>query len=150
MYHALFPALYGLLGYLLYHSPDLTGTVFFILLGIFGAVGELANEIRDLEKDRFERKNTVVIVGERLAFCLMIALMCVAFVIIGIFAGIMPGFFWILPFVPLGIFLVWPVVKAMKEPGYRKRFVDAVNIRAIMMTTAMLAVYGALRLSGHL
>ncbi len=88
--------------------------------------------------------------GERLAFILMTALMGLAFVIIGVFACIVPGFFWILPFVPLGIFLIWPVVKAMQDTGYRERFVDAVNIRAIMMATAMLAVYGILRFSGHL
>ena len=80
----------------------------------------------------------------------MTALMCLAFFIIGVFACSVPGFFWILPFVPLGIFLIWPVVKAMREPSYRERFVDAVNIRAIMLAAAMLAVYGILRFSGHL
>ena len=50
VYHALFPALYGLLGYVLYHPLDLTGLVFFVLLAIFGAVGEVCNEIRDLKK----------------------------------------------------------------------------------------------------
>jgi hypothetical protein len=38
----------------------------------------------------------------------------------------------------------------MKDTGYRDRFVDAINLRAIMMATAMLAVYGILRFSGHL
>lgn len=150
VYHALFPALYGLLGFLLYHPLDLTATVFFVLLGIFGAVGELGNEIRDLEKDRYERKNTVVRLGERPAFLLMITLMGLAFVIIGIFAWIMPGFFWILPFLPLGLFLISPVYKAMNVPPYRQKFVDAINIRAIILATSMLAVYGTLRFSGYL
>lgn len=145
VYHALFPGLYGVLGYMLYHPLDLTGTVFFILLALFGAVGELANEIRDIEKDRHERKNTVVLLGERPAYILMIALMCLAFFIIGVFAIIVPGFFWILPFVPLGIFLIWPVMKAMRDPSYRVMFVDAVNIRAIILASALLAVYGILR-----
>ncbi len=147
VYHALFPALYGLLGYLLYHQPDLTGLVFFILLGIFGAVGELANEIRDLEKDRYERRNTVVVTGERPAFLLMMALMGLAFGIIGIFACIVPGYFWLLPFVPLGIILVHPVFKAMNGEGYREKFVDTINFRAIVLAVAMIAVYGSLRLS---
>jgi len=150
VYHALFPALYGILGYMLYHPPDLTSTVFFVLLGIFGAVGELGNEIRDLEKDRYERKNTVVRIGERPAFFLMITLMGLAFVIIGIFACIEPGFFWILPFVPLGLFLIHPVFKSMKEPKFREMFVDVINTRAIILATAMLAVYGTLRFYGHL
>lgn len=149
-YHALFPALYGILGYMLYNPLDLTGMVFFVLLGIFGAVGELGNEIRDIEKDRYERKNTVVMMGERPAFYLMAILMGLAFVIIGIFACIVPGFFWILPFVPLGLILMFPVFTAMNEPEYREKFVGAINTRAIWLATAMLAVYGTLRVSGHL
>jgi len=149
VYHALFPALYGLLGYMLYHPLDLTGAVFFVLLGIFGAVGELGNEIRDLEKDRYERKNTVIRIGERQAFFQMTALMGLAFVIIGIFACIVPGFFWLLPFVPLGLFLIFPVYKAMNEPIYREKFIDIINTRAIILSTAMLAVYGTLRLTGN-
>jgi 4-hydroxybenzoate polyprenyltransferase len=145
VYHALFPALYGLLGYMLYHPLDLTGIVYVVLLGIFGAVGELGNEIRDLEKDRTERKNTVVIIGERAAFLLTIVFMACAFCIIAVFAVLQPGFFWLLPFVPFGLFLVHPVVKAMKDPEYKMRFVDAINNRAIVLAAAMLAVYGFLR-----
>ena len=149
VYHALFPALYGLLGYMLYHPPDLTGLVFFILLGIFGAVGELANEIRDLEKDRYERKNTVVLLGERPGYYLMMAFMITAFAVIGIFSSIEPGFFWLLPFVPLGLILVHPVWKAMNEPGYRQKFVDVINTRAIVLAALLLAVYGIMRFTGY-
>jgi 1,4-dihydroxy-2-naphthoate octaprenyltransferase len=145
IYHALFPALYGLLGYMLYHPPDLTGIVYVVLLGIFGAVGELGNEIRDLEKDRTERKNTVVIIGERAAFFLTIAFMACAFFIIAVFSILEPGFFWLLPFVPFGLLLIHPVVKAMKEPEYKMQFVDAINNRAILLAAAMLVVYCFLR-----
>ncbi|MEI7857662.1 MAG: UbiA family prenyltransferase [Methanomicrobiales archaeon] len=145
VYHALFPALYGLLGYLLYHPLDLTGIVYVVLLGIFGAVGELGNEIRDLEKDRTERKNTVVIIGEHAAFYLTIAFMVIAFCIIAIFSVLEPGFFWLLPFVPFGLLLVQPVVKAMKDPEYKMQFVDAINNRAILLAAAMLVVYGIVR-----
>ena len=147
VYHALFPALYGLLGYVLYHPLDLTGIVYVVLLGIFGAVGELGNEIRDLEKDRTERRNTVVIIGERAAFFLTIAFMACAFCIIAVFALSEPGFFWLLPFVPFGLFLVQPVVKAMRDPVYKVQFVDAINTRAIILAAAMLVVYGLVRLT---
>jgi 4-hydroxybenzoate polyprenyltransferase len=149
VYHALFPALYGLLGYLLYHPPDLTGLVFFVLLGIFGAIGELGNEIRDLEKDRHERKNTVVLAGERIGFYLMMTLMVMAYTIIGIFASVEPGFSWLLPFVPLGLILLHPVWKAMHETGYSQKFVDVINRRAIVLTVIMLAVYGTVRYTGY-
>jgi 4-hydroxybenzoate polyprenyltransferase len=145
VYHALFPALYGLLGYVLYHPLDLTGLVFFVLLGIFGAVVEGCNEIRDLKKDRSERKNTVVLIGERRGFYLLMALMGTAFAIIGIFSLSEPGFYWLLVFVPLGIILIHPVWKAMKEPEYHQKFVDVINTRAIALAVVMLAVYGFLR-----
>jgi 1,4-dihydroxy-2-naphthoate octaprenyltransferase len=145
VYHALFPALYGLLGYVLYHTIDITGFVFFVLLGIFGAVGEVCNEIRDLKKDRSERKNTVVLIGEHRAFYLLMALMVTAFAIIGIFSLSEPGFYWLLVFVPLGFILIRPVWKAMKEPEYRQNFVDVINTRAISLAVVMLAVYGIIR-----
>ena len=145
VYHALFPALYGMLGYLLYHPLDLTGIVFFVLLGIFGAVGEVCNEIRDLKKDRSERKNTVVLIGEIWGFYLLLALMVTAFAIIGIFSLSEPGFYWLLVFVPLGFILIQPVWKAMKEPEYRQKFVDVINARAIALAVVMLAVYGIIR-----
>lgn len=148
VYHALFPALYGWLGYVLVHPLDLTGTVYVILLGIFGAVGELGNEIRDLEKDRHVRKNTVVLMGERLAFLLTLALLVAALGIITIFALVQPGFLWLLPFVPFGAILVHPVMRAMREQQYRSRFVDSINTRAILLAVAMLLVYGFGRFNG--
>lgn len=149
VYHALFPALYGLLGYRLYHPLDLTALVYFVLLGIFGAVGELGNEIRDLEKDRSERKNTVVLIGERRGYCLLMTLMVTAFAIIGIFSISEPGFFWLLPFLPMGLFLLHPVFKAMNEPEYHQKFVDVINRRAIVLAVVMLGVYGIARFTGY-
>ena len=145
VYHALFPAFYGLLGYTLYHTFDLTCFVFFVLLGIFGAVGEVCNEIRDLKKDRSERKNTVVLIGERRGFYLLIVLMGTAFAIIGVFSLSVPGFSWLLVFVPLGLILIHPAWKAMKEPEYHQKFVDVINARAIALAVVMLAVYGIMR-----
>jgi 4-hydroxybenzoate polyprenyltransferase len=150
VYHALFPALYGWLGYVLFHPLDLPGIVYVILLGIFGAVGELGNEIRDLEKDRHVRKNTVVVIGERPAFFLTIGLLGAAFVLIALFSLLEPGFLWLLPFVPFGAFLMHPVIRAMQEPDYLNRFVDTINSRAIILAAAMLVVFGFLRLTGRL
>lgn len=149
VYHALFPALYGWLGYILYHTPDLTGCVYVILLGIFGAVGELGNEIRDLDKDRHVRRNTVVLAGERAGFVLTLVLLVAALAMIAGYSVLQPGFLWLLPFVPFGAALVHPVVRAMREPAYKSRFVDTINNRAIVLAVAMLLVYGLLRLTGH-
>jgi 4-hydroxybenzoate polyprenyltransferase len=148
LYHALFPALYGWLGYVLYHPLDRTGAVFIVLLGIFGAVGELGNEIRDIEKDRYVRKNSVIVTGERPAFLLTIGLLVAALGIISVFSILEPGFLWLLPFVPFGAFLIHPVIRAMKDAEYRNRFVDTINSRAIVLAAAMLVVFGCGRLNG--
>lgn len=148
LYHALFPALYGWLGYLLCTPPDLTGIVYILLLGIFGAVGELGNEIRDLEKDRHVRKNTVVLIGERNGFFLTIALLVIAILMIALYAVIQPGFLWLLPFVPFGFVLIHPVIKSMNEPEYKARFVDIINTRAIILAVALLTVFATGRYSG--
>ena len=71
--------------------------------------------------------------------------MAAAFCIIAVFAVLEPGFFWLLPFVPFGLLLVHPVVKAMKDPEYKMKFVDAINNRAILLAAAMLVVYAIVR-----
>ena len=68
VYHAVLPMLCGMLGYLLYHPLDRTGIIFFTLLALFGVISELLNEIRDIEKDQNKRRNTVMIIGESVAF----------------------------------------------------------------------------------
>jgi len=146
VYHALFPALYGWMGYVLFQPLDLTGIVYVVLLGIFGAVGELGNEIRDLEKDRHVRKNTVVVIGERPAFFLTIALLVAALATIAIFSVTEPGYLWLLAFVPFGALLVHPVIRAMNDMEYRNRFVDTINTRAICLAAVMLIVFAYLRL----
>ncbi|MEN6442915.1 MAG: UbiA family prenyltransferase [Methanoregula sp.] len=149
IYHALFPALYGLLGYVLYHSFDLTGLVFTVLLGIFGAIGEMGNEIRDREKDRHVRKNTVALLDERPSFFLTIGLLVFAFAIIAIFAVIQPGYLWLLPFIPFGIFLVHPLYRAMKVQADRETFVDTINSRAILLVIAMVPAFMFVRYMGY-
>lgn len=148
VYHALFPALYGWLGYVLFHPLDLSGIVYVILLGIFGAVGELGNEIRDLEKDRYVRKNTVVLIGERRGFILTLLLLVLALAMITGYSLLQPGFLWLLPFVPFGAFLIHPVIKAMNDAEYHSRFVDIINSRAIILAGAMLLTYGFAHMIG--
>jgi 4-hydroxybenzoate polyprenyltransferase len=141
LYHALFPALYGLLGYAIVQPVDITGWVFVLLLGIFGAIGELGNEIRDFEKDRHTRRNSAMLIGERPACILTMALMVFAFALIACYGILQPGYTWLLPFVPAGVVLLHPVYRAMDDHTYRKVFVDAINTRSILIAAAMLLLY---------
>jgi hypothetical protein len=67
---------------------------------------------------------------------------------IAAYAVLQPGFLWLLPFVPFGALLIHPVLKAMREPAYKDRFVDTINSRAIILAAAMLLVFAGGRFSG--
>jgi 4-hydroxybenzoate polyprenyltransferase len=148
VYHGLFPALYGAMGYILYRSPDLTGAVFFLIVFIFGAVAEIFNEIRDYEKDRFIRKNFVVVAGKRRAFVVTLVLLTAALACTIAFAIISPRLYWLLVFIPFGLLLIHPVWQAMRDAQFEPLFVHTVNTRAIVLAIAMTVVFTFGELSG--
>lgn len=145
VYHGLFPGLYGAMGYLLYGVPDGTGAIFFVLVVIFGAVAEVFNEIRDLEKDRLVRKNFVIIAGKKRAFALTLALLAAALCTTALFALLHPPFYWLLAFIPFGLVLMHPVWQAMHDPAFEPLFVPAINRRATAIALAMVAVFAVIR-----
>ena len=146
LYHGLFPGLYATMGYLLYGSPDLTGTVFFSLVFIFGAVAEIFNEIRDFAKDRFIRKNFVVIAGKARAFAVTLVLMTAVLGTTALFALLHPPFRWLLVFIPFGLLLIHPVWQAMYDLRFEPLFVSTINHRAIALAIAMVVVFVIIRL----
>jgi len=146
LYHGLFPALYGAMGYLLYGSPDLTGAVFFSLVFIFGAVAEIFNEIRDFAKDRLIRKNFVVVAGKARAFAVTLVLMTIALSTTALFALLHPPFRWILVFIPFGLLLIHPVWQAMYDLRFEPLFVATINRRAIALAITMVVVFAIIRL----
>jgi 4-hydroxybenzoate polyprenyltransferase len=148
MYHGMFPALYGAMGYLLYRAPDSTGAVFVLIVFVFGAVAEIFNEIRDYTKDRAVRRNFVVIAGKQQAFAATLAAMTVAIAGTATVAIMQPQFYWLLLFVPFSLFLVHPVWKAMWDARYESTFVGTVNIRAILLASSMIAGFALARYYG--
>ena len=150
IYHAILPMLCGMLGYLLYHPFDRMGIIFFSLLAIFGIISELLNEIRDIEKDRNKRRNSVMIIGERAAFKWTIALMVLALILCAFLVSVEMGYFWLLPLFPFGLILIKPVVRAMNDAGYRATFVEEMNTRTIKVAGISLLLYCALRFFGFM
>ena len=148
VYHAVLPMLCGMLGYLLYSPLDLTGVIFFSLMAIFGIISELFNEIRDIEKDRNSRRNSVVIMGERAAFKWTIALMVLALVLCAYLVSVQMGYYWLLPLFPFGLLLIRPVIRAMNDTGYKAEFVEEMNTQAIKVAGISLLVFCALRFAG--
>jgi 4-hydroxybenzoate polyprenyltransferase len=147
-YHAVLPMLCGMLGYLLYHPFDRMGIIFFSLLALFGIISELLNEIRDIEKDRNKRKNSVMIIGERAAFEWTIVLMVLSLVLCAFLVSVEMGYYWLLPLFPFGIILIKPVYKAMNDTTYRAKFVNEMNTQTIKVAGISLLVYCALRFFG--
>ena len=145
VYHAILPMLCGMLGYLLYSPLDLTGIIFFSLLAIFGIISELLNEIRDIEKDRITRTNSVMIIGERAAFKWTIALMVLAIVLCAYLVSVQMGYYWLLPLFPFGIYLIKPVIRAMNDASYKTKFVGEMNTQTIKVAGISLLVFCALR-----
>jgi len=150
VYHAVLPMLCGMLGYLLYSPVNLTGILFFSLLAIFGIISELFNEIRDIEKDRNSRRNSVMIMGERAAFKWTIALMVLALVLCAYLVSVQMGYYWLLPLFPFGLLLVRPVIRAMNDAGYKAEFVEEMNTQAIKVAGISLLVFCALRFTGFM
>lgn len=148
VYHGLFPALYGAMGYLLYRAPDMTGAIFILLVFIFGAVAEVFNEIRDYSKDRAVRRNFVVLVGRQQAFAATLAAMTIAIAGTAAAAILQPQVYWLLPFVPFSLFLVHPVWQAMRDEKYEPTFVGTVNTRAILLALSMIAGFALARYYG--
>jgi 4-hydroxybenzoate polyprenyltransferase len=150
VYHAVLPMLCGMLGYLLYHPLDLTGIIFFALLALFGVISELLNEIRDIEKDRNVRRNSVMILGEHAAFQWSIALMVLALVLCAFLVSVQMGHYWLLPLFPFGILLVKPVIRAMNDATYKRTFVEAMNTQTKKVAGISLLVFCALRVTGFM
>ncbi len=143
VYHAILPMLCGMLGYLLYHPLDLNGIIFFSLLVIFGIISELLNEIRDIEKDRNTRRNSVMIIGERATFKWTFALMVLTLVLCAYLVSVQMGYYWLLPLFPFGVLLVKPVIRAMNDASYKTKFVEAMNTQTIKVAGISLLVFCA-------
>jgi 4-hydroxybenzoate polyprenyltransferase len=150
VYHAVLPMLCGMLGYLLYHPLDRMGIIFFSLLAIFGIISELLNEIRDIEKDRIKRRNSVMIIGEQAAFRWTMALMVLALVLCAFLVTVEMGYFWLLPLFPFGLILIKPVYRAMNDASYKTQFVEEMNTQTIKVAGISLLVYCVLRFFGYM
>jgi 4-hydroxybenzoate polyprenyltransferase len=148
VFHGLFPALYGAMGFVLYRSPDRTAVVYVLLVFTFGAVAEIFNEIRDYEKDRLVRKNFVMVVGRKTAYGITLVLLTLALTGTALFAIINPAFHWLLVCVPFGLLLIQPVWQAMRDERYEKNFVQTVNARGIVLALAMIGIFSVLQYSG--
>jgi 4-hydroxybenzoate polyprenyltransferase len=139
-YHSIGPALYGIMGYILFKKLDSIGVIFTIVVTIFGAVSELVQEIRDYEKDVKIRKNTVWFIGKKNALLISAVLMLTSFLLIAILGLVNSNFRWVLPLTPLGALLIQPLIKARAEI-FQAELPRELNKRSIIIASIVIIFF---------
>lgn len=138
LFHSLGPALYVTMGYTLYKELDLMCLAITVAAGLLSASAELVQEVRDYQRDLNNRKNTVVSLGKRNTLILTVAMMVLAFALVGGIGYYIPKLSWTLPLLPLTIFLIQPVIQAIKDQALQSKLPNILNTRGVLI--AMLAL----------
>jgi len=146
--HASWSATYGLMAYSVYRPLDFVGVALSGMLFLLSMLVELANEIRDHESDRDMIRTTVTSVGKRAALKACIVLLCLAFALFVsiVLVGRLP---WILlVFSPSIIFLVVPIINALRHEQNEQHLVPALVKRGTIIGLLLLVTYIALKVVG--
>ena len=143
LFHSLGPALYVTMGYTLYKGADLMCLAITAAAGLLSASAELVQEVRDYNRDIQNRRNTVVTLGKRDTLMLTVAMMILAFVLVGGIGYYVPKLSWVIPVLPLTVFLIQPVVQALKDQALHAKLPNILNTRGVIIAilTLILLVY---------
>ncbi|MEM1558355.1 MAG: UbiA family prenyltransferase [Thermoproteota archaeon] len=149
LYHSIGPGLYVAMGYMTYRNLDSTGLILAIIAMLFSAVAELIQEVRDYAKDlKSAGKATVALLGEKPSLMLANIIMATALILIVALGITDRRFYWVLPLTPLASLLMHPMVRSLKEEGYRTRLPYELNRRGVVVALIVLLVFLAVRLLG--
>jgi len=141
LFHSLGPALYVTMGYTLYKGLDILCLAITVAAGLLSASAELVQEVRDYQRDLYNRKNTVVSLGKKKTLLLTTAMMILAFALVGGISYTIPNLSWILPFLPLSIFLIQPVVQAIKDQNLQSKLPNILNTRGVIIAVLVLVLF---------
>ena len=146
--HASWSATYGLMAYSVYRPVDFVGVAFCGTLFLLSMFVELVNEIRDHDSDRELIRTTVTLVGKQAALKACIILLFSAFVLFVsvVLVGRLP---WaLLAFSPSVIFLVTPIINALRHRQNEQTLVPALVKRGTIIGILLLVTYIALKVTG--
>jgi 4-hydroxybenzoate polyprenyltransferase len=140
LFHSLGPALYVTMGYTLYKEADFMCMTITAAAGLLSASAELVQEVRDYNRDIQNRKNTVVTLGKRKTLILTLGMMVLAFLLVGGIGYYVPQLGWVIPALPLTVFLIQPVVQAIKDQALHAKLPNMLNTRGVIIAILTLII----------
>jgi len=146
--HASWSATYGLMAYSVYRPVDFVGAAFCGTLFLLSMFVELVNEIRDHDSDRDMIKTTVTLVGKKAALkaCIILLFSAFALLVAVVLVGRLP---WaLLAFSPSIIFLVRPIINALRHQQDEQTMMPALVKRGTIIGILSLVTYIALKVIG--
>ena len=146
--HASWSALYGIMAYSVYRPLDFVGVGLSVTLFLLSMLAELVNEIRDYDSDRGMIRTTVTLVGKKKALkaCIVLLFLVLALFVSLVLVGGLP---WILlVFSPSIIFLVAPIINALRYEQNEQDLVPALVKRGTIIALLLLVTYIALKVVG--
>ena len=146
--HASWSATYGLMAYSVYRPLDFVGVAFSGMLFLLSMFVELVNEIGDHDSDRDMIRTTVTLVGKKVALkaCIVLLFLAFALFVSVVLVGRLPRI--LLVFSPSIIFLVAPIINALRYEQNEQDLAPAVVKRGTIIGLLLLVTYIALKAVG--
>jgi len=146
--HASWNAIYGVMAYSVYRPVDSVGAGLTGMLFLLSMLAELANQIRDHDSDRGMIRTTVMWLGKKRALkaCVVLLFLVLALFVSVVLVGGLP---WILlAFSPSIIFLVAPIINALRDEQKEQELMPAFVNRGTIIGLLLLVTYLAVKIAG--
>ena len=146
--HASWNAIYGVMAYSVYRPLDSVGAGLSGMLFLLSMLAELVNEIRDHDSDRDMIRTTVTLVGKKRALkaCVVLLFLVLALFVSVVLVGGLP---WVLlVFSPSIIFLVAPIINALRYEQKEQDLMPAFVNRGTIIGLLLLVTYLAVKIAG--
>ncbi len=145
--HPSWNAIYGVMAYSVYRPLDFVGAGLSGMLFLLSMLTELVNEIRDHDSDRELIRTAVTLVGKKRALkaCVVLLFMVLALFVSVVLVGGLP---WVLlAFSPSIIFLVAPIINALRYEQKEQDLLPALANRGTIIGLLLLATYLAVKIA---
>ena len=146
--HASWNATYGVMAYSVYRPLDFVGAGLAGVLFLLSMLAELVNEIRDHDSDRGMLRTTVTWLGKKRALkaCVVLLFLVLVLFVSVVLVGGLP---WILlAFSPSVIFLVAPIINALRYKQMEEELMPAFVKRGTIIGLLLFVTYLAVKIAG--
>ncbi len=146
--HGSWSALYGVMAYSVYRPLDFVGAAFCGMLFLLSMLVELVNQIRDHDSDRDMITTTATSVGKKVALKVCVVLLFSAFALF-VSIVLVGGLPWVLlVFSPSIIFLLVPIINALRYEQKEKDLMPALVNRGTAIALVLLVTYLTVKTAG--